>query len=232
MNSLTNKNKIKFLKYDFKEQVSSTYECSTNSDTLPTIENIPVTTTKKPLLLINIYAPNNPETDYNTTIHNPRLKDALFVYLSNEGNSGYAGGGGGGTAAIGNYENTFGIITGILSRTPNLASGGFQDLNETNTFKLCHRDDKKTYSMTPKQAIDYLLGQLYELIQARKYEYIILPCDLDPTASSDDYHKYTLGAGIFNANSEVKRYIYEKICSISKATYSNGWKLITDFLKN
>lgn len=229
---MTDEKKIYFVNYDFRAQVSSTYECSTNSDPLPTIANIPVDTKKKPLLLINIYDPNNPKTNYNNTIHNPRLKDALFVYLSNNENSGYAGGKGGGTAAIGNYENTFGIITGILINTQNLASGGFQNLDESNTFKLCHRADKKTYSMTPKQAIDYLLGQLYELIQAHNYSYIILPCDLDPTASSDDYHKYTLGAGIFNADPDVKRYIYEKICSMSKAPYSNGWKLITDFLKN
>jgi hypothetical protein len=58
-----------------------------------------------------------------------------------------------------------------------------------------------------------------------------LPCDLDPTVSRDDYHKYTLGAGIFNANSEVKQYIYEQICAMTSAPY-NKWKLITDFLKN
>ncbi len=228
---MTDENKIKFVNYDFREQVTSTYECSTELDPLPTIANIPVETKNKPNLLINIYDPNNPNTNYTNIINNPRLKGALFVYLSNEGNSGYAGGSGGGTAMIGQYNNTFGIITGILSSTPNLASGGFQDLNETNTFKLCHRADKKTYSMTPKQAIDYLLGQLYELIQARKYEYIILPCDLDPTVSRDDYHKYTLGAGIFNTHPDIKRYIYEKICSMSKAPYSSGWNLITDFLK-
>lgn len=228
---MTDENKIKFVNYDFRDQVLSTYECSTELAPLPTIENIPEAIKNKPTLLINIYDPNNPETNYNTTIRNPILKDALFIYLSNEGNSGYAGGLGGGTAAIGNYENTFGIITGILSSIPNLVAHGFQKLDETNTFKLCHRADKKTYSMTPKQAIDYLLGQLYEFIQAHNYSYIILPCDLDPTAKSADYHKYTLGAGIFNAHPDVKRYIYEKICDMTKAPYSNGWKLITDFLK-
>jgi hypothetical protein len=227
---MNDEKKINFVNYIFRAQVTSTYECSTESDPLPTIGNIPDETKNKPELLINIFDSKNPNTNYNNIINNPRLKDALFVYLSNEGNSGYAGGSGGGTAMIGQYNNTFGIITGILSRTPNLASGGFQDLNETNTFKLCHRADKKSYSMTPTQAIDYLLGQLYELIQDRKYSYIILPCDLPPNAISNDYHKYTLGSGIFNAHPDVKRYIYEKICSMSKAPYSSGWNLITDFL--
>ena len=228
---MTDDTKIKFINYDFRDQVSSTYECSTNSDPLPTSENIPEAIKNKPTLLINIYDSNNPKTNYNNTIHNPILKDALFIYLSNEGNSGYAGGPGGGTANIGTYENTFGIITGIIRSTPNLASGGFQNLDESNTFKLCHRADKKTYSMTPKKAIDYLLGQLYNLIQDHKYTYVILPCDLYPNEKRDDYHKYTLGAGIFNADPDVKQYIYEEICDMTKAPHSNGWQLITDFLK-
>jgi len=196
------------------------------------IKPIPVDQKNKPKLLINIYDGKNPNTDYNKTINNPKLKDALFVYLSNEGNSGYAGGSGDGTAQIGNYENTFGIITGILNNTSNIESGGFQNLDETNTFRLCHRADKKTYDVIPKQAIDYLLGKLYELIQEKKYRYLILPCDLDPTAQRDDYHKYTLGAGIFNVNPTVKRYIYEQICVMTKAPYSDGWQLITVFLKD
>jgi hypothetical protein len=239
MASITDENKIKFLKYELREQVTSTYECSKIVDHLPpslklsyTPKNNPIETKNKPKLLINIYDVKkpNPKANYTKTITHTKLKNALFIYLSNDGNSGYAGGGGGGTAMIGTYEHTFGIITGILHDTSNLEYGGFQNLEETNTFKLCHRADNKTYSVTPRQAIDYLLSQLSELIQNHNYDYIILPCDLVPSTKADDYHKYVLGAGLFNAHPSVKQYIYDKICEMTQAT-SGGWQLITDFLK-
>lgn len=187
----------------------------------------------KPILLINIYDDKNSNTNYTKTINDKKLNNALFIYLSNESNSGYKGGIGEGTAAIGNKKNTFGIITGYYDNSKINNTNykpGFQSLDETNTFKLYHRADKKIYDVTPKKAIDYLLSQLSELIQKHNYEYIILPCDLDRSIKADDYHKYTLGSGIFNAHPDVKRYIYDKICEMTQAS-SGGWQLITDFLK-
>lgn len=62
--------------------------------------------------------------------------------------------------------------------------------------------------MTPKKAIDYLLDQLYDLIQNKKYAYIILPCELiDKLSNTSDYKSYTIGAKIFNTVPEVKNYI-------------------------
>jgi len=51
---MTDENKIKFVNYVIREQVTSTYECSTEFDPLPTIANILVETKNKPTLLINI----------------------------------------------------------------------------------------------------------------------------------------------------------------------------------
>lgn len=252
---MTYKSKIEFVNYS-KELLPATHESSKKVKSLPiTPDNsikpvalqmdggsMPVqTVTKqknKPILLINIYDGKNSNTNYTKTINDKKLNNALFIYLSNERNSGYSGGLGSGTAAIGNKENTFGIITGQYDKTSKIKyykengsqEYGFQSLDETNTFKLYHRADKKIYDVTPKKAIDYLLSQLSELIQKHNYEYIILPCDLDPIAKGRNYHKYTLGSGIFNVHPDVKRYIYDKICAMTQAS-SGGWQLITEFLK-
>lgn len=230
---MTNKRKVKFVNYEFRENVTSTYECSENVDKLPIITNIPTLPQNRPKLLINIYNPNDKNTDYTNIINNHKLKDALFIYLSNAMNSGYGGGKDAGTALIGNYVGTFGIITGYYDNSKINNTNykpGFQSLDETNTFKLYHRADNKIYDVTPKEAIDYLLSQLSELIQKHNYEYIILPCDLDRSIKVDDYHKYTLGSGIFDVHPTVKRYIYDKICAMTQAS-SGGWQLITEFLK-
>jgi hypothetical protein len=238
---MTDKNKVKFVNYYFRMNVTSDYKCDSDAIQLhdDAIKPIPIETKNKPNLLINIYDKNNHITDYTNTIHDPKLKNALFVYLSNNINSDYNDGSSLGTAMIGDYEHTFGIITGQWDTKSEIPKAhkpdgdqedGFQNLDETNTFKLCHRADKKTYDVTPKQAIDYLLGQLYELIKEKKYMHLILPCVLDPTVQKDDYHKYTLGGAIFNAHPNVKRYIYDKICDMTQAS-SGGWKLITEFLK-
>lgn len=224
--------KIKFVNYDLREEVTiPEYECATEAIKSPEPIIIPIEPKNKPQLLINVFNPTNPNTNYSNTIHYPKLKNALFIYLSNNDNSGYAGGGGGGTAAIGNYENTFGIITGHYDSSSLIPTGGFQKLNDTQTIKLCHRLDAKTYTMTPKQSIDYLLGQLYELIQNKKYAYIILPCELiDKQSNTSDYTSYTVGAKIFNTSPEVKNYIYNNIINMTTAK-ERGAILITDFLK-
>lgn len=229
---MTDYTKIKFVNYDSRKEVTITkYKCDIGEKKPPVPANIPLEPENKPRLLINVFDPANQNTNYTNTIYHPKLKNALFIYLSNNNNSGYVGGGGGGTAAIGNYENTFGIITGHYDSNSQIPEGGFQELNDMKTFKLCHRLDAKTYNMTPKQAIDYLLGQLYTLIQTKKYEYIILPCDLTENQSDTaDYKNYTIGAKIFNTASEVKNYIYEKICNLTKVNETDGWQLITDFL--
>jgi hypothetical protein len=232
---MTDKRKVKFVNYVFiRKQVTSTYECSEKIDKLPDITNIPTTLPQnRPKLLINIFDSNNKNTDYTNIINNNKLINALFIYLSNAMNSGYAGGKYAGTALIGDYDGTFGIITGYYDSSKinnEKYIPGFQSLEDTTLFELCHRADNKTYSITPKQAIDYLLGQIYDLIQKNNYSHIVLPCELDTSAIEDDYRKYTLGSGIFNTHPKVKQYIYEKICSMTCASDNNGWQLLTDFL--
>jgi hypothetical protein len=227
---MTTSSNIKFINYELHEEVK-VYECAAEISSSPEPVNRQMEQKQKPNLLINVYDPKSPNTNYTNTIHMPRLKDALFIYLSNNENSGYAGGSGGGTAAIGNKENTFGIITGHYDSSSSIPTGGFQNLQDAHTFKLCHRLDNKTYTMSPKQAIDYLLGQLSELIQNKKYKYIILPCELiDKQAVISDYKSYTIGAKIFNTAPEVKNYIYNAVVDMTTAK-DEGMQLITDFLK-
>ena len=249
---MTNYNKVNFINY-YTRDIIPAYKYTNNDIVriLPKI-NIPApidnnnTIKNKPKLLINIFDEDNPNTDYTKTINLPILKNALFIYLANNENCGYAGGGDGeGTAEISNYKDTFGIITGhydTLSKIPKkynkygFVDGGFQKLDEEEKFTLFHRHDKKIYIMTPKEAIDYLLSQLSELIIKNKYEYVILPCDVNQyvspeTSKNHPYKKYTLGSGIFNTAESVKGYIYDSICAMTQATSPGGLQLVTDFLK-
>lgn len=247
---MTNYNKVNFINY-YTIDIIPAYKYTKNDiDILPKI-NIPApidnnnTIKNKPKLLINIFDKDNPNTDYKKIINLPILKNALFIYLANNENCGYAGGKGDGTAEIGDYKDTFGIITGHyddVSKIPKIlnaygnVNGGFQKLDEKEKFTLFHRHDKKIYIMTPKEAIDYLLSQLSELIIKNKYEYVILPCDLNryvsqKTVTIHPYKKYTLGSGIFNTAESVKGYIYDSICAMTQATSPGGLQLVTDFLK-
>lgn len=195
-------------------------------------------TTNKPKLLINIFSKQNPLTDYNNIISNVKLSNSLFIYLSNNMNSGYAGGSGGGTASIGCRKNTYGVITGSFDNMSHVPVGGFQNLEETNTFKLydntninSFNNNDNIYIITPKNAIDYLIKQLSKILCLKKYEYIILPCEEDPESTYSDYRKYTIGAKIFNTHPIVKKYIFNSIVNLTCADDENGWTLITDFLK-
>lgn len=241
--------KISFVNYDdtvytyvtsnLHSPSNEKYEFGANALVLPLDKDILPTVHYggyQPKLLINIYKPNDPNTDYNRTINLPIFSNSLFIYLSNNENSGYSGGSGGGTASIGNNANTFGMITGQWDNTSKIPrfkingmqEYGFQNLDETATFKLYHHSDNKIYNMTPKQSIDYLLHQLSDLIKKNKYEYVILPCELNPVSKETNYLKYTLGSGIFKTSSEIKKYIYENICNIIHVSQSNNWQLITD----
>jgi hypothetical protein len=160
-------------------------------------------------LLINIYNPRKPLTNYENIIHHPKLKDSLFVFLSNNYNSGYAGGIGGGTASIGAYEGTFGLITGYYTERGSPFS--FNDLKDKNKFFLYINSEQKKYMTTPKEAIDYLIENIYTLVKENKYKSIIIP------GAYNDDEGFTIGTGIFNTHISVRQYIYDKLRSFSES---------------
>ena len=160
----------------------------------------------------NVYDRGNIEqTDYLKLKDNKTIQDAkpLFIYLSNETNSGYKGNSGSGSAEISKYENSFGIITGIKD------IGGFPSLdifkksNNDYSFEIIiktgiNNEKLKINGNTPRTIIYKLFAALITLLNTGRYNSVIIPTD----------SVNNIATAIFNPGMDVKQLITDLFTSI------------------
>ncbi len=177
-------------------------------------------------ILTNQYNPDDPDTDYNELIKNPDINNGkvLFIFYANLNNCGYKGGSGGGSANIGNEDNAYGLMTGLLNGFDN----GFKALdkfvlvdstNETRPLPMYFKNGwRKLEFTTPKQMIDYNFIDLNDIIAEKGYTHIIIPTDES---------RKNIDNSIFNVADSVKRYI---IAGLSKFQPIDKWKPLSEYI--
>jgi len=130
--------------------------------------------------------------DFSWMIERPEYARSLFIFNDNEAqfiafHTGHAAGlsAGGGNAAIRPYQGHSPIRAAGI---PTGNNGGYQKLD-----------------MNVRGLVDDAIAHIRRLLATGNYDQVIF---------SYDARQKTIGTGIFNVADEVKKYIYESICSL------------------
>ena len=144
-------------------------------------------------IIYNIYDSKKKDlTDYNQIVD--EYKNCMFIYYANFGNSGLKGGIGGGSAAIGNRDNAYGIVSGDIMQDKTLLS---------DSVKIKGKNVR---------VIEHIISQINEVFsksKERDYKYIMLPAEIN-------VNEILMGSAIF-AKKEgieiIRRFVFEMFAS-------------------